>query len=220
MEYGIFFSIFLVGLSYGMTACMMSCMPFLTPLLVKNSGSMQESMSVMIPFSLGRIFTYTVIAVIATAGAGTVKMLLQDNQAVNYLLGLLTIVIGMYMLANTLWGKKKNCSFHKPVEKNSKITHLGFFSIGAFVSINLCVPVVTLVSLAANSTSYMHSVGLGLSFGLGAVLFSFLFYGFFMSHLIRGLLEQFKTYTKAVEITASLFLIMIGVFILSGKLSF
>lgn len=202
-----------------MTACMMSCMPFLTPLLVKNSGSLKESMGVMIPFSLGRIFTYTVIAVIATAGAGTVKTLLQDNQVVNYLLGLLTVFIGLYMLTNILLKKNKTCSLHKPVEKNSKMTRFGFFSIGAFVSINLCAPVVTLVTLAANSSSYAHAVGLGLSFGLGAVLFSFLFYGFFISNLIRGLLEQFKTYTKAVEITASLFLVVTGVFILSGKLS-
>ncbi len=219
MEYGIFVSIFLVGLSYGMTACMMSCMPFLTPLLVNNSGSFKESMYVMIPFSIGRIFTYTVIAILATAGAATIKELLKNNTAVSYALGTVTVFIGLYMLINIFSKRRKSCSVHKPVEEKSNISSIGFFSIGATVSINLCAPVVTLVTVAANSSGYYSSVGLGLSFGIGAVLFSFLFYGFFMSHLIRGLLEQFLNYKKPIEVVASLFLIVVGLLVLSGKLT-
>ena len=218
MEYGIFFSIFLVGLTYGMTACMLSCMPFLTPLLVKRSNSVRESMRVMIPFSLGRIFTYMAIAVIATGGMALVKDMLEEKIAIDVVLGLSTILMGLFMLGRSLKNMKKSCGIHKPIEEKSNITTFGFFSIGATVSMNLCTPVVTLATVAGGSGSYYESLGLGLAFGIGAVLFSFLFYGFFMSTLIRGLLAEFASHKKAIEITASVLLIIVGLLVVGGKL--
>ena len=219
MESTAFVSIFLVGLSYGMTACMVSCMPFLTPLLVKGSGSIRESMRVMVPFSLGRIITYIVIALVATGGAVLVKELLSEKRVIDALLGSSTVLMGVLMLRGILNNSKKSCGMHKPDKEKSPISILGFFSIGAGVSMNLCAPVVTLATVAASSTSYYDALGLGLSFGLGAVLFSFLFYGFFMSTLIRGLLAEFASFKKAIEISASVLLILVGLLIAGGKLS-
>lgn len=218
MEYGIFFSIFVVGLTYGMTACMLSCMPFLTPLLVKSSNSVKESMRVMIPFSLGRIFTYMAIAVIATGGMAFVKDMLKDSIVIDVVLGVSTILMGLLMLIKSLKNMKKTCGMHKPIEKKSNITTFGFFSIGATVSMNLCAPVVTLATVAGGSGSYYESLGLGLSFGIGAVLFSFLFYGFFMSTLIRGLLAEFASYKKVIEISASILLVIVGLLVVGGKI--
>jgi cytochrome c biogenesis protein CcdA len=59
---------------------------------------------------------------------------------------------------------------------------------------------------------------MGISFGLGAVLVPFLFYGFFLSNIIRGLLIEFKSYAKIIEIMASLLLIIVGVLIFNGQI--
>jgi len=219
VEQTAFLSLFLVGLSYGMTACMLSCMPFLAPLLVKNANSVRESMKVMIPFSLGRIVTYMAIALLATGGAALVKDIFKEKTAVDAILGVGTILMGLLMLRSTLKNRKKACGMHKSAREKSTITTFGFFSIGATVSINLCTPVVTLVTVAGGSSGYYESLGLGLSFGLGAVLFSFLFYGFFLSTLIRGLLAQFASHKKVIEISASVFLIIVGLMIVGGKLT-
>ncbi|MEA3290444.1 MAG: sulfite exporter TauE/SafE family protein [Campylobacterota bacterium] len=209
-----------MGLTFGATACMLSCMPFLSPILVNKSNSVKESMGVMISFSLGRIFTYVIIAVIASSSSVLVKNLIDDNFIYTYILGTSTVLLGVYMIYNSIKGKKA-CGIHKPHNNKQKkdISKLGYFSLGATISINLCAPILTLISLSGNTTTIFSAIGLGLSFGIGAVMFTLFFYGFFLSTLIRGILEQFTNYKKAVEISASLLLISVGVLIISGNIS-
>ncbi|WP_294895291.1 hypothetical protein, partial [Sulfuricurvum sp. RIFOXYD12_FULL_44_77] len=51
-------SLFIVALSYGATACMLTCMPLLSPILLANSATRQQSLRVLLPISLGRISGY------------------------------------------------------------------------------------------------------------------------------------------------------------------
>ena len=198
---------------------MLSCMPFLSPILINKSNSVKESMGVMIPFSLGRIFTYVIIAIIASSSSVLVKQIINDNTIVNYILGISTIFLGSFMLYNSL-KNNKSCGILKyKTDTKKDISTFGYFSLGATISINLCTPIVSLIALSSNTTNIYSAVGLGLSFGIGASFFTLFFYGFFFSTLIRGILEQFKNYKKAVEISASLLLILVGILIISGNLS-
>jgi sulfite exporter TauE/SafE len=212
------FSLFVVGLSYGSTACMFVCMPFLTPLLVTNAESVKHSMRVILPFSLGRIFTYSVIAVLALGGAGFVKAVLDDNALFQGVLGAVTLAMGLFMLYRVFYNRAKACSSNPTVSKRQTGSLLGLFGIGALVSINPCAPVLTLIALSASSDSFANAVGMGVAFGLGAVLVPFLFYGFFLSTVVRGLLAEFKRYTKGTEITAALLLTAVGILIVNGQI--
>ena len=212
------FSLFVVGLSYGSTACMFVCMPFLTPLLVTNAESVKHSMRVILPFSLGRIFTYSVIAVLALGGAGFVKAVLDDNALFQGVLGAVTLAMGLFMLFRAFYSKRKACASNPAAPKKHTGSLLGLFGIGALVSINPCAPVMTLIALSANSDSFANAVGMGVAFGLGAVLVPFLFYGFFLSTVVRGLLAEFKRYTKGIEITAALLLTAVGILIVNGQI--
>lgn len=218
MQYTPYLSIFLIGLSFGATACMFSCMPFLTPVLIKNSDNIKQSLGVMIPFSLGRIFTYTLIAVISFLSAALIKTLLQNNTVLNTILGTVTVLLGCVMFYNS-YKNNKTCGVHKPIAKQQSFSRFGFFAMGATISINLCTPVVSLIALSSSSASIYSAIAFGISFGVGAVLFTLLFYGFFFSTLIKGLLEQFSRYKKHLEFSASLFLIFVGILIFSGILS-
>ncbi len=213
-----FFSLFILGVSYGSTACMFSCMPFLAPLLVNNSGSVKQSFSVVLPFSLGRIFTYTLISIAALSSASFIKALLDDNSMFQMVLGIFTLFMGSYMLYTTLKKQNKSCSTSTLIPKKFTTSTFGLFGIGALVSINPCVPLLTLITISANSTSLADAIGIGIAFGLGAVLVPFVFYGFFLSNVIKGLLVEFKAYTKIIEITASLLLIVVGILILNGHI--
>ena len=205
-----------MGLSYGSTACMFSCMPFLTPLLVKNSNGIKQAVHIVLPFSLGRIFSYTMISLIALGGAGFVKAVLNDNTVFQLVLGLFTLLMGVFMLYKIVKKNKKSCSANPSIPNN--LSKFGLFGVGALVSINPCAPLLTLVALSANSGSLPNAVGMGISFGLGAVIIPFLFYGFFLSNVIRGLLIEFKSYARFIEITASLLLIAVGILILEGHI--
>ena len=215
------FSLFILGLSYGATACMFSCMPFLSPILINNSNNVRESLSVMLPFSLGRIFSYTIIAMLSLSGAAFVKAILGDTKDFQIVLGGFTMLMGLFMLYSSLNKHNKSCSSNNATLLSKLSTSkAGLFGIGILISISPCSAIMTLVAFSANSVSFSNAASMGISFGLGAVLVPFLFYGFFLSTLIRGLLIEFKSYAKAIEITASLLLVTVGILVLNSKITF
>jgi len=216
LEYSAFLSIFIIGLSYGATACMFSCMPFLSPLLVSNSSNTKEALGVILPFSMGRIFSYTLIAVVAYLSSAWVKEMLENNQLFTLILGSSTILMGIYMLYKSFYGKNV-CSSSKPLVQRSNLNKFGFFTIGATMSVNPCAPILALLAVAANSSSLANTIGFGLFFGLGAVLFSIIFYGFIVSTFIKGMMLQFSQYKKVIERVAALLLIAVGFAVVSGK---
>jgi len=216
LEYSAFLSIFIIGLSYGATACMFSCMPFLSPLLVSNSSNTKEALGVILPFSMGRIFSYTLIAVVAYLSSVWVKELLENNQLFTLILGSSTVIMGVYMLYKSFYTHNV-CNTSKPLVQRSKLNKFGFFTIGATMSVNPCAPILALLAVAANSSSLANTIGFGLFFGLGAVLFSILFYGFIVSTFIKGMMLQFSHYKKVIERIAALLLIAVGFAVVSGK---
>ncbi|WP_415398234.1 sulfite exporter TauE/SafE family protein [Sulfurimonas sp. CS5] len=217
MEYTAFISIFIIGLSYGATACMFSCMPFLSPLLVSNSTNTKQALGIILPFSLGRIFSYTLIAIVAYLSSVWVKQMLNDNQVFSVILGVSTISMGIYLLYKS-FKPTGSCGHSAPLIKKPKLNKLGFFTIGATMSINPCAPIMALLAVAANSSSIYNSIGLGLFFGLGAVIFSIIFYGFILSKLIKGLMMQFSSYKLIIERIAALLLVTVGILVLNGVL--
>ncbi len=79
LELTSYISLFFIGLSYGATACMFSCMPFLTPLLFSGSNSTKEALGVILPFSFGRVFSYTILSIIAYLSSFWLKKVLDDT---------------------------------------------------------------------------------------------------------------------------------------------
>ena len=211
------FSLFILGLSYGSTACMFSCMAFLSPLLVSNSKTLRDSIALVLPFSLGRIVAYTLIAMLAYSSAGLTKAMLQDNELFRFLLGGFTLIMSIFLLYKIFKKQKDGCASAACVRK-PVANPFALFGMGFLFSINPCVPLLTLLALSANSSSGLHAMQMGIFFGLGAVLVPFLFYGFFLSTLTRGLLGEFKKYTKHVEVAAALFLAAVGIALLGGEI--
>lgn len=196
---------------------MFSCMPFLSPLLVSNSTNTKQALGIILPFSLGRIFSYTLIAIVAYLSSVWVKQILDDNQVFSIILGVSTISMGIYLLYKS-FNSTRSCGHTTPLIKKPKLNKLGFFTIGATMSVNPCAPIMALLAVAANSSSIYNSIGLGLFFGLGAVIFSIIFYGFILSKVIKGLMMQFSSYKLVIERIAALLLVIVGVLVLNGVL--
>ena len=212
-----YISIFLIGLSYGTTACMFSCMPFLTPLLFGNSNSTKEALGVIIPFSFGRVFSYTLLALVAYLSSFWVKTILNDTQVSNTILGVVTIGMGCFIFYKS-FKNSHTCKTKKAFLKDKN--RWGFFAIGATMAINPCAPILALVGVAINNKTVLSSIFSGLSFGLGAVLFSILFYGLIFSKIIRGVMSQFALYKLWIERVMALFLVVLGVEVIMGNITF
>lgn len=158
------------------------------------------------------------ISAAALSSASVIKTVLDDNAIFQLILGIFTMMMGLFMLYGIFRKNKKSCASAPPISNTTGIGKFGLFGIGAMVAFNPCAPVLTLIALAANSETLLNALGLGLSFGLGAALIPFLFYGFFLSRIIGGLLKEFRAYAKMIHIAASLFLLITGVLILNGHL--
>ena len=161
--------------------------------------------------------TYTIIALIASSSSVLIKSILNDNTLFQTLLGSFTILMAIGLLYTT-FNDKTTCK--SSIDHTSKPKGLlGLFTIGALVSLNPCVPVLTLITLSANTSSASTAMLFGLFFGLGAVLVPFIFYTLIVGTVFRGIIEQFKTVTKYIQLFAALFLLFVGVMVLAGKIS-
>ncbi len=209
--------LFIIGLSYGATACMFSCMPFLIPLLVGNSDNTKEGFLVIVPFSLGRVFSYSLLSAIAFSSSFWIKKVLDDRVIINTTLGSVTILIGIYIFYKS-FKKNSSCKNSKFFIKDRGV--FGFFAIGALMAVNPCAPLLTLIGVTINSDTLLEAIISGLCFGMGAILFSMFIYGVVFSKIISGTIQQFKKYKQHIERAMALFLIFFGIRILTGNITF
>ncbi|MFT5659540.1 MAG: sulfite exporter TauE/SafE [Sulfurimonas sp.] len=209
-------SLFLIGLSYGATACMLSCMPFLSPILLANSRSVSHAMAVVFPFSIGRVVSYMLMAVFASISMIQVKSIINNPAIAQVVLGSATMLIAVVMFYRSYQDRPSNCSSSKPT--SSKTSILGYFTMGLVISLNPCAPIMTLITAAANSSSIGNAAFMGLSFGLGAIAATILFYGFLISSVAREIVSQFSEHKRNIERIAALLLAMVAVSVFNGWL--
>jgi len=201
----IFLSIFFMGLQLGATACAISCMPVMSPILLANGEDRSRTMKILVQFFGAKVVAYTLIAVLAFFGAALVKSMI-ENSFFSQILGAFIILLGIWLFFTALRAKKsciKDCT-------NSKVSTLGYLGIGFFSSFSFCAPMMSLVLLSSTTADFNTSLLYGISFGLGVVLIPFLFFYLFIFKISSSIAVQLAKYKKHIEIFASLSLIIIG----------
>ena len=214
MEEIAFVSLFIVGLSYGATACLLSCMPLLSPILLANSRSLNHAMGVVLPFSFGRVMSYIAMAMFASVSAVQVRSIIDNPVIAQTVLGTATLAVAILIIYRSFNKNSHSCTgSHTTYSKGGAI---GYFGMGLAISLNPCMPVLTLIATAANTTSISSAILMGLSFGLGAIFATLLFYGFLISSIAREIISQFKEYHHLIERSAGLLLALTAVFVFNG----
>ncbi|MCX6060896.1 MAG: sulfite exporter TauE/SafE family protein [Campylobacterales bacterium] len=204
-------SLFIVALSYGATACMLTCMPLLSPILLANSGTRQQSLRVLLPISLGRISGYIFLSLIAYAGASMVKSIISDTALMGYLLGSITII-----LAGRLWFSLKASSSCCSTSPQTPQGQIPLFITGALLSMSICAPVITMMTLSAASHSLLWAIAYGAVFGLGATLLWFLFFSVVLTQILKESLTHLSRYRNVLQHAAPIFLAGVGIAIFTG----
>ena len=211
MEAMTLFSLFIVALSYGATACMLTCMPLLSPILLANSATRQQSLKILLPISLGRISGYIFLSLIAYLGATMIKTLISDTALMWYLLGSVTLI-----LAGRLWFSLRDSASCCNAAPNTPQGNIALFITGALLSMSICAPVITMMTLSATSTSVLWAIAYGLAFGLGATLLWFLFFSVVLTQILKESLKHLSYYRNALQHIAPLLLAVVGIAIFKG----
>lgn len=207
------FSLFIVALSYGATACMFSCMPIVSPILLANGATREASLRALLPLTLGRISGYVSLALVAYSGSFFIKSLIRDTELMGYLLGSITL-----FMAFRLWldaRRSASCCTSTP---STPKTTLSLYMSGALLSMSICAPVVTMMTLSAASNTWYGALAYGFVFALGASILWFLFFSVVLTKILQESLVHLGTYRTFLRHAAPIFLALVGIAIFNGWL--
>lgn len=205
-------SLFVVALSYGATACMLSCMPLVSPILLSGGATREASLQLLTPITAGRIAGYTLLSLVAFAGSALIRSWLENEVLMGQVLGTVTL-----FLAWQLWRAQKQrescCSASAPVMRTGKG---GLFLSGMFLSASFCAPVLSMMALSAAAPSLGWALLYGIVFGIGATLVWFFFFSVVLTAVLKESLSHLQNYRRILERGAPLLLGLVGIALFNG----
>jgi len=164
-------TVWLLGLSMGLTACTVTCLPFLGTWALGRASHPGEALRHTSAFLAGRVATYACLAALAGAlGLGLAKAL--GGSWGNAAIGLASILAGLWLVVKPQ-GKsapKGETVAVVQVHRQKPRDHLPPLLLGASLSLTPCTPLASLLALSASAGSAGQGALMGLTFGLGAAV--------------------------------------------------
>lgn len=155
-------TVFLLGVSLGLTACAATCLPFIGTLAFGKAGGRQSGLIDTGLFLGGRLLAYSALGGLAgLIGAGFVKWLAG---------GLGNLVIGSVACLTALLLVVPERKGRAACGRPQKLVNFPPFLLGVALTLIPCAPLATLLATAAAQPSAGQGAMLGLIFGLGALL--------------------------------------------------
>jgi sulfite exporter TauE/SafE len=204
-----------LGLVFGMSACTITCLPYLGPVLLASDGGIRHSWRTLLPFSLGRLTTYASLAT-AAGMAGQYLGKATAGGEVRWLLGTAAVLVGLALLLRSSTRGACNSGSEASIVRLERgrtqkaLMPGGLFLMGAGMALSPCAPLGTVLFSAAATASAGHGLALGLGFGLGAITIPSLFYGVGIAYLGSRLRERLQQWLPGIERLSALLLILVG----------
>ncbi|MEW6293882.1 MAG: sulfite exporter TauE/SafE family protein [Pseudomonadota bacterium] len=166
-------TVWLLGVSMGLTACTVTCLPFMGTWALGRASGQREAYLHTAVFLAGRVTTYTVLAALAgAAGLGLAQAM--GGIWGNLVIGMASIFAGLWLLAKPTGkacGAVPPAPTFAPVHLHRrKADGLPPLFLGAALSLTPCTPLASLLALAAHAGSAVQGASYGLAFGLGAAM--------------------------------------------------
>lgn len=206
--------VFILGVVFGIGPCTLTCLPYLGPIFLSQGGGVKDSWKIVVPFSLGRLISYSGLGLAAGYLGQTLSTSLK-TPLIAWMLGAATICVGIYVLWSSF---KKHRGFQscgspsalKPNSKFSKVMPGGLFFMGMGMALTPCSPLSTVLLVSAASASAFTGVSLGFSFGMGAVMVPALIFGLGMAYFGQRIREILAKWRKSLEHASGVILIIMG----------
>ncbi len=215
----------LMGLAFGAGPCNITCLPFLGPVFLRESGGEGADWRTIIPFSLGRLTSYSALGAVAGSFGYAATVWIENGPAAQ-ILGVATIIIGVMMLRRKAGAKSCQRSHaHEvsatasevviapAVQKKKKprpLFSLSLFGMGAGMALNPCVPLATVLTVSAAMATPTGGLALGLAFGLGAVAIPTLIFGIAVAHFGAQIRYHLSNWSGRLEQVAGGMLVLLG----------
>lgn len=155
------FGVWLLGLSMGLTACTVTCLPFMGAWVLGRGGGNRAALRDTGVFLLGRVTAYSLLGGLAGALGAWLTQTLSGGVG-NLFVGVASIIAGVWLLLPAR--RNGSCS----AARNGAGTPP--FLLGFSLSLTPCAPLASLLAACALSGGAWPGIGYGLSFGLGAAL--------------------------------------------------
>ncbi len=155
-------SAWLLGLSLGVTACTVSCLPYMGAwVMARERGTALADTGL---FLAGRVSAYAMLGLAAgLAGAWLAATL---RSGVGHLaIGAASVVAGIWLIASQ--ARHRPCS---AVGAGARAGRVPPFALGFSLSLTPCTPLASLLAVAAQTGSAPLGAAYGLAFGLGAAV--------------------------------------------------
>jgi cytochrome c biogenesis protein CcdA len=205
-----------LGLVFGLSACTITCLPYLGPVFLANDGGIRQSWRTVLPFSLGRLCSYGAMGAIA----GMTGQFLGQSFGLDWMrpvLGIAALMVGLALLlprqrrcATQQVGEQPLQRMDGGVTAQRTLMPGGLFLLGVSMALNPCAPLGTVLFTAAYTADTLHGLTLGLGFGLGAITIPSLVYGIGVAYLSERLREALKSWRVGIERLSAALLIVVG----------
>ena len=154
-------SIWVLGLTVGLTACTATCLPFMGALVVGGEQSAIGAFRQTGAFALGKVLAYAVLG--AAAGyLGEVLLDVVEGDLGHWMIGGVSIIAGVLLVYG-----------HKAAHGCRTSRLLGGappLALGFVLSFVPCAPLAALLAAAALGGDVGHGLAMGVVFGLGAAV--------------------------------------------------
>ena len=206
--------VFILGVVFGIGPCTLTCLPYLGPVFLSQQGGVKDSWKIVLPFSLGRLISYSSLGLAAGYLGQTLSTSLK-TPVIAWVLGAATVCVGLYVLWMSIQKHKPttSCASHAVQNKSSKLSKVmpaGLFFMGMGMALTPCSPLSTVLLVSAASASALTGVSLGFSFGMGAVMVPALIFGLGMAYFGQRIREILVKWRKTLEHASGLVLIIMG----------
>ncbi|MBI4938872.1 MAG: sulfite exporter TauE/SafE family protein [Nitrosomonadales bacterium] len=195
------FAIWLLGLSLGLTACTVTCLPFMGTWVLGRGGSQAQALYDTALFVTGRIIAYTLLGAIA-GGAGMWLSQAMRGGTGNLVIGLASIAAGIWLLRA---GKP-----HSPCGVARGAGSMPPLLMGFSLSLTPCAPLASLLAVCAAAGSVKLGMANGMMFGLGAALTPLLILLPLISLLGKSLRDNREWLTRWIRWGAAAVLMLLG----------
>lgn len=195
------FGVWLLGLSMGLTACTITCLPFLGSWVLGRGLSAPAAFVDTGVFLLGRVSAYTVLGAVAGALGGWLAALLEAH-AGQIVIGAAAAVAGAWLL--------RPDKAHAPCGPAKRGDRMPPFFLGFALSLAPCAPLAALLAACALSGELLAGAAYGAWFGVGAAVTPLVFVVPLVGLSGRRLLGARPQLSKWLRLGAGVALVALG----------
>ncbi|WP_298399650.1 sulfite exporter TauE/SafE family protein [uncultured Azonexus sp.] len=157
------FSVWLLGLALGLTACTVTCLPFMATWTLGRGGKLRDNLVDTLLFLSGRLTAYSALGAIAGASGGWLLATLAS--------GIGNFVIGVASLGAAVWlAVARDASGTGGCALRRRGAGASPFLLGVSLTLIPCLPLATLLASCAAAGSGLQGGVHGAVFGLGALI--------------------------------------------------